>query len=232
MYIRTNRQSGFTLVELAIALVVIGLLIGGILKGRELVDNAKVTKTIRELREYEAAVASFQGAYETLPGDMMDPGDRLPDCADGTCDYGGDGNGKIMYPTGGFANIMEEQNFLIHMGKAGYLSANQYGSWMLALGGARMHYRMMGSYLIGYEGHMLQNLTVRPQLARRLDTKMDDGAPRTGRVQAMSFKRTPGTTLLTFPTAGENVCMDATATRYVDSENESYVCSVGVLMNF
>ncbi len=64
-----NRQSGFTLIEIAIVLVVVGLLLGGVLKGQELINNAKVRNTISKMDELKAAVFGFQDRYNVLPGD-------------------------------------------------------------------------------------------------------------------------------------------------------------------
>ena len=68
-FTRMKRQSGFTLVEIAIVLVIVGLLLGGVLKGQELIDNAKVRNTISRMDELKAAVYGFQDRFNALPGD-------------------------------------------------------------------------------------------------------------------------------------------------------------------
>jgi len=65
-----NKQRGFTLVEIAIVLVIIGLLLGGVLKGQALITNAKVRNTVSRFDEMKAAVFGFQDRYKALPGDM------------------------------------------------------------------------------------------------------------------------------------------------------------------
>src|SRR5690606_16799313 len=62
-------QSGFTLVEIAIVLVIIGLLLGGVLKGTELIDNAKVKKAANELNGMNAAYYAYLDRYSRIPGD-------------------------------------------------------------------------------------------------------------------------------------------------------------------
>jgi prepilin-type N-terminal cleavage/methylation domain-containing protein len=64
------RTSGFTLVEVAIVLVIISFLVGGILVGRLLIEQAKVHKQITQLGEYERALSAFRLKYNLIPGDL------------------------------------------------------------------------------------------------------------------------------------------------------------------
>ena len=64
-----SRQSGFTLVEIAIVLVIIGLLLGGVLKGQELINSAKIKNLINDLNGLSTAVYAYQDRYRALPGD-------------------------------------------------------------------------------------------------------------------------------------------------------------------
>jgi len=77
---RLNSQKGFTLVELAIVMTIIGLLIGGILKGQELMQNARITATVSQVKSYSAAVTTFKDMYQAVPGDMLNAGTRLVGC--------------------------------------------------------------------------------------------------------------------------------------------------------
>ncbi len=65
-----KKQQGFTLIEIAIILVIIGLLVGGVLKGQELIKNAQVRNTISSMDELKASVFGFQDRYRAQPGDM------------------------------------------------------------------------------------------------------------------------------------------------------------------
>ncbi len=65
--------TGFTLIELAIVLVVIGLLLGGVLKGQELIDSARVRNLISQMDSIKAAYLTFQDKYQAAPGDYPGP---------------------------------------------------------------------------------------------------------------------------------------------------------------
>jgi prepilin-type N-terminal cleavage/methylation domain-containing protein len=63
------RHKGFTLVEIAIVLVIIGLLLGGILKGQEMITQAKIKNVIADMSGVSAAMYGYQDRYRALPGD-------------------------------------------------------------------------------------------------------------------------------------------------------------------
>lgn len=63
-------RSGFTLVELSIVLVIIGLVAGGVLVGRDLIAAATIRSTISQIEKYKTAVNTFRGKYGYLPGDI------------------------------------------------------------------------------------------------------------------------------------------------------------------
>ena len=60
-------QAGFTLVELAIVMIIIGLLIAGVLKGQALIGNAKVTAQVAQIKSIDAATSTFKDMYAALP---------------------------------------------------------------------------------------------------------------------------------------------------------------------
>ena len=64
-----NQQKGFTLVEIAIVLVIIGLLMGGVLKGQELINSAKVKNFANDFRSISSFVYAYQDRFRALPGD-------------------------------------------------------------------------------------------------------------------------------------------------------------------
>ncbi len=69
----SRKQSGFTLVEIAIVLVIIGLLLGGVLKGQEMIENARIKAVVGEMNGISAAFNAYNDRYRALPGDETDP---------------------------------------------------------------------------------------------------------------------------------------------------------------
>lgn len=76
-----GQRSGFTLVELSIVLVIIGLLIGGILAAQSMISTAKINAQVRQIGQFDAMVLNFKTKFNYLPGDAPA--------------FGGDGNGVI-----------------------------------------------------------------------------------------------------------------------------------------
>jgi len=63
-------SNGFTLVELSIVLVIIGLIVGGVLVGQDLIKSAEIRATISQYEKYNSAVHTFQTKYNGIPGDL------------------------------------------------------------------------------------------------------------------------------------------------------------------
>lgn len=103
-------QAGFTLVELAIVMIIIGLLIGGILKGQELINNAQVTSTASQIKAIEAAMTTFRDSYNAVPGDMVAPAARLPNCTAAPCNQVGDGNNRVDDVNPGAVQVSTNEN--------------------------------------------------------------------------------------------------------------------------
>jgi prepilin-type N-terminal cleavage/methylation domain-containing protein len=100
-------RQGFTLVELSIVLVVIGLLIGGVLIGQGLMESARTVKLINNFRQYEVAFTGFKQKFKQLPGDSN------------LFNVKGDNNGIIAS-----ANNLESMYAVSHLQQAGFLNTN------------------------------------------------------------------------------------------------------------
>jgi len=110
-------QTGFTLIEIAIVLVIIGLLLGGVLKGQELITSARVRNLISNQDGVKAAYFGFLDRYRALPGDYGAAIANIPNCA--AC-QNGDNNGQILV----FGAILESISAWEHLSKAGFITGS------------------------------------------------------------------------------------------------------------
>jgi prepilin-type N-terminal cleavage/methylation domain-containing protein len=116
-----DTSQGFTLIELSLTLVIIGLIVGGVLVGQELIKSATVRKQIAEWEQVSTAVNTFKGKYNCLPGDCLTANTFFPGSSNG------DGNGSIATSVaqgdvGNFSNggnpAMERCHFWYHLSYA------------------------------------------------------------------------------------------------------------------
>jgi prepilin-type N-terminal cleavage/methylation domain-containing protein len=125
-----TRQNGFTLIEIAIVLVIIGLLLGGVLKGQELITSARVRNLIAQQDGIKAAFFGFQDRFRGYPGDYATASTTLK-CPSGTTCLNGNGNGIIeTAATGTGVEPHEEILAWMHLSSAGFLN----GSYQMTAG--------------------------------------------------------------------------------------------------
>ncbi len=185
-----KRQSGFTLVEIAIVLVIIGLLLGGILKGQELINSARVRNMADQNSGIQAAYFGFIDRYRQVPGDWV-AANAAQAIGDPTVTLGGDGNGRIDNNTAEAAGVFSQlakSNFLgggftpavaDPATEATYIA--NLVSPINAFNGPLVMTRnagFSGVAAIRLNLHMGTNVPV--SIARELDIKVDDGLPNTG----------------------------------------------------
>jgi len=181
-----TRQVGFTLVEIAIVLVVVGLLIGGVLKGQEVMLNAKLKKIERDRSGVATAILAYQDRYRQLPGDDDQASDRFAMYSDGDNDPAAaeiDGNSDgALDGDWVAATNSETSNLWKHLRASGLIPGggddaiqprNAYGGVI----GVRD-----GSLLIS--GHVIIFGSIEGSIIRILEDRLDDDSPASGRIQS------------------------------------------------
>lgn len=116
----------FSLVELSIVLVVIGLLTGGILVGKDFIEGAELQRLVKDSAQYTAAADAFRTQFKAWPGDFSEGttywGDNAGLCADGAITDGAfgacNGNGNGFITTNGTAVAREDINVWLQLGSA------------------------------------------------------------------------------------------------------------------
>lgn len=191
-------QRGFTLVEIAIVLVVIGLLLGGVLKGQELIASSRVRNLADQQAGIQAAYYGFQDRYRSVPGDMDQT--AANNAIGATINTGGDANGQLVSPSGSLDNgnsVWSELNGVWeHLSKSGFIKGNYDGTNTTSAPGSDdgpanvfngqlilardNQYQDTGSGTLPNRLVLHMGQFVPVGIARELDVKLDDGAPRTG----------------------------------------------------
>lgn len=184
-------QRGFTLVEIAIVLVIIGLLLGGILKGQEMITQAKIKNAIADFSGVSAAYHGYQDRYRKLPGDDNQAAARWTDLTSANDD--GDGDGVVSGTYNGAGNI-ESRNFWLHLRKAGFVSGAGKDQPFNALtgmlgvqtgdGAAPIGPALGGAAGVGgFAGLIICSANLPDKIAIAIDTQMDDGVRTAGSVR-------------------------------------------------
>ncbi len=196
-----TRQTGFTLVEIAIVLVIIGLLLGGILKGQEMITQAKIKNVVNDFNGITAAVNSYQDRYRALPGDDLNATGRWK-ASDGTTDVTSNGNGngsfncsaaKAGYNDGppttmtGIAAGQSECNlYWQHLRLAGFVGGATTGQ---AAGQqpANAANGIMGVQTggMGFTSSIICSSNLPDKIAIAVDSQMDDGTAASGQVRGL-----------------------------------------------
>jgi prepilin-type N-terminal cleavage/methylation domain-containing protein len=179
-------QAGFTLVEIAIVLVIIGLLLGGILKGQEMITQAKIKNIINDFNGVTAAVNTYQDRYRALPGDDLTAATRW--ATQGAVSGTGDGvlSGKYnAIPTATLTNAQESNLFWWHLRLGGFVPGAISGI-AAGLQPPNATNGMIGvqSTGLGYTSNIVCSSNLPDKIAIAVDTAMDDGTPGAGEIRA------------------------------------------------
>jgi prepilin-type N-terminal cleavage/methylation domain-containing protein len=178
---KTN-QKGFTLVEIAIVLVIIGLLLGGILKGQEMITQAKIKNVIADFSGVSAAYYGYQDRYRAIPGD--DAGATR--WAGSTA---GNGNGTVGGKYNSVTANDESRLWWDHLRRAGFVAGTGQQQPLNAVVG------MLGvetgdgaatpaSALGGFTSLIICSANLPDKIAIAIDSQMDDGQPGAGTMRA------------------------------------------------
>lgn len=171
-----RRQSGFTLIEIAIVLVIIGLLLGGILKGQELITQGRIRNVANDLQSVTAAINLYQDRYRALPGDDAGAAARWTITAPlGTL---GDGIIQGNYDSG--TSTDQSRQFWLHLRRAGLIGGpsndalppNAASGTIGVQNGAQ-----------GLTGLVVCANNLPATIAQAIDSQFDDGNATTGTVR-------------------------------------------------
>ena len=237
----SRKQSGFTLVEIAIVLVIIGLLLGGILKGQELINSARVRNLADQATGIQAAYFGFIDRYRQVPGDMAAANAIAAIDATIPAGVGGNGDGQVNEKS-----FAEASALWVHLTRAGFLQGsyvggatsaatyavpnmapvNAYNGYML-LARSRDYSSTAGAPTAPSSGGvggttprlllvMGDNIPV--DIARELDVKMDDQNPLSG-VLRLTVNGGTGVTAPSFPGVSESTSTNCTAAATTNAWN-------------
>jgi prepilin-type N-terminal cleavage/methylation domain-containing protein len=212
-----KRQSGFTLVEIAIVLVIIGLLLGGVLKGQELITQAKIKNVANDLNGVTVAIYGYQDRYKRLPGD--DPGMTRWTVAGTALTAAQSGDGNNVIGTAGqdyqsTTDTTENRKFWLALRLAGFVS----GSTATIADGSTQPLNAAGGIVgvqsggLGLTGTVVCTGSLPAKVAQALDSQLDDGNAITGNVRALLETTPPTAVTTTVPT-----------TNYADNGTNLYV---------
>ena len=188
-------RSGFTLIEVAIVLVIIGLLLGGVLKGQELITGARVRNLIQQQDGVKAAYFGFLDRFRALPGDYGQATANITGIAAGPCgtptaNGNGDGNGQIT-ATGNENTLVWE-----HLSKAGFINGtytcatgtptqatsptNPYGQFLVLM----FNNTYLGTGTVPNRHNLSTGGQIPSDILAEIDRKVDDGNPQQGSFRA------------------------------------------------
>jgi prepilin-type N-terminal cleavage/methylation domain-containing protein len=215
-----RNQSGFTLIEIAIVLVIIGLLLGGVLKGQELINSARVKNLATDFKNIPVYIYGYQDKFRALPGDDAQVVNHVTGTLATT--NGTPGNGVIEGDWNSNTDTDESILFWQHVrlaglatgstipGAADYMPVNASGGIIGITSGTSVAadaamtsggVALRGSYIICSSG-------ILGKFVKQLDLQMDDGQTNGGSMMAGEAEAV-GTTMTAVPTNGAGGIDDA-----------------------
>jgi prepilin-type N-terminal cleavage/methylation domain-containing protein len=183
------RRTGFTLVEFVLVMAVIGLLLEGVLNGRELILNTKIKATFNLTREVAGAIDAYRGRYGQLPGDDPLASTHFPGAR--PAPVNGPGRGALPYSGGclGGSSTAPPCEALYELRLAETISGTGRGPIHTPLGGwaeiasAESFYPLAGNGLaMGFHKEGISY-----SAAKAFDEAFDDGNPATGNFRCLGL---------------------------------------------
>lgn len=175
------RQAGFSLIEMAVVLLVMGVLMGGVMKGMDMVESAKYKKLIELDDTLEGALLAYQDKYRRLPGDDS----KVADFLGLTSEDAGSGNGSLSGDFDDTDEDVESRKLWQHLRAADLMNGATAGdmareipqhAWDDSVG--------FESDRFGLKGLVLCFRDLPGEWAQKFDVERDDGNATTGRVQS------------------------------------------------
>jgi len=218
-----RKQSGFTLIEIAIVLVIIGLLLGGVLKGQELINSAKVKNLATDFKNIPVFVYGYQDKFRALPGDDIGAVSHVA----ATTGHNGNGNGVINGKWDSLTTTDETQMFWEHVRLANLAPGPTAGGDLLptnAVGGiiGITNGTATDSPVFGMNGsYIICSASILGKFVKQLDIQMDDGNTSTGSMRTIA---NPSTRPMTTPTAANTIDLSTVAS----SDSTSYTVCMSI----
>ena len=201
-----KNRAGFTLIELSLVLVIIGLVIGGVLVGQDLIKQASARKNISELQQLQLALKTFQLKYGCIAGDCVNAtdlfGNYIPVTASCTMPNGnGNGNGNNLIDDGGTGSwFCESRQSIYSLVAASFLPKSRVtpchtsSSYFKGVNDSCAYFYVDDVYSAitprknkntiswaKYAISWVQAPALSPNEAQAIDIKIDDGIPNKGK---------------------------------------------------
>jgi prepilin-type N-terminal cleavage/methylation domain-containing protein len=240
-----KKQSGFTLIELSIVLVIIGLIIGGVLIGQDLIKGSEIRSLASQVSSYNSAVNAFKAKYGQLPGDFIQAATYISGATSG------DGNGVIWTAAGvpgagpTYTMAGELPEFWYQLSTLGMLEGNFDGTTSVTLGTNLPYLKTNRGGVVAYGFTDYNNyyhfgvvttgsttLTTANVLtavsAYALDSKLDNGMPSSGTVQARDGTVVENGTATSGAAGGATCTVTGPPVTYNTTAGNNYLCQLRV----